>query len=370
MLKVNDRKVKENDEIDELFNEHFVSIGGKLAREIDPADISPTQHVKQTESKFRFRKISSIKVFNTLKKLKNGKSTGLFHMPNKALNIAKDLIATSLADIFNACIETEVFTDDLKISKVMPTFKSERKDDLNDYRPITLLPTVARVMERLIYKQIYDYFNTEKLLNKNQWGFRSLHSTVLALSDCSSDWLFSMDKGMINYAVFLDIRKAFYTVDNKILLDKLFYYRIEEDELSFFKSYLSDRTQCCSINGVKLKFRSSSCDVPKGSMPSPLLFITYMNDLPNSVEGTKIKMYADDTNLAKQITSLSEVKEEQSPEFEKVIQWLKANKLSLNTLKTEFMLFGGLKCLKDTTNLIAFLVGDRDDKPNCISCGR
>ena len=187
MLKVNDQKVKGNDEIAELFNEHFVSIGEKLAKVIDPVDISLTPQVKQTESKFRFRKISSIKVFDTLNKLKNGKSTGLFHMPNKALNIAKDLIATSLPDIFNACIESKVFPDDLKIGKVTPIFKSERKDDLNNYRPITVLPTVARVMEKLIYKQLYDYFDTKKLLNENQWGFRSLHSTVPALSDCSSD---------------------------------------------------------------------------------------------------------------------------------------------------------------------------------------
>ena len=165
MLKV---KVKENDEIAELFNELFLSIGEKLAKEVDPVDISPTQQVKQTESKFRFRKISSIKVFDTLNKLKSGKSTELFHMPNKALNIAKDLIATSLADIFNACIETTVFPDDLKIGKVTPIFKSERKDDLNNYHPITVLPTVARIMERLIYEQIYDYFKTEKLLNENQ----------------------------------------------------------------------------------------------------------------------------------------------------------------------------------------------------------
>ena len=143
-------------------------------------------------------------------------------MPNKALNIATDLIATSLADTFNACIETKGFSDDLKIGKVTPIFKAERKNNLNNYFPITVLPTVARIMERLISKQIYDYFNTEKLLNENQWGFRFLHSTVLALSNSSSDWLFSMDKGMINSVVFLDIRKAFDIVDHKLLLDKLF----------------------------------------------------------------------------------------------------------------------------------------------------
>ena len=104
-------------------------------------------------------------------------------MSNKALNIAKDLIATSLTDIFNACIETKVFQDDLNIGKVTPiSVKSERKDDLNNYCPITVLPTVTRVMERLIYKQIYDYFNREKLLNESQWGFRSFHSLVLAVA--------------------------------------------------------------------------------------------------------------------------------------------------------------------------------------------
>ena len=185
-------------------------------------------------------------------------------------------IAPSLADIFSACIETKVFPDDLKIGKVTPIFKSERKDDLNNYHPITVLPMVARVMERLIYKQIYDYFNIEKLLNENQWGFRSFHSTVLALSDCSSDWLLSMDKGMINSAVFLDIRKVFDTVDHKILLDELFYYGIEGDELSFFKSYLSDTTQCCSICGVKSQFRSIWCFVPQESILGLLLFIIYM----------------------------------------------------------------------------------------------
>ena len=182
------------------------------------------QQVKQTESEFRFRKISSIKVFDTLKKnLKIGNQLDYFTCSTiKALNIAKDLIATSFADIFNASIETKVFPDDFKTGKVTPIFKSGRKDDLNNYRPITVLPTVARVMERLIYKQIYDCFNTEKLLDENQWGYRSLHSTVPALSDCSSGWLFSVDKGMITFVVFLDIRKTFDTVDHKILFDKYF----------------------------------------------------------------------------------------------------------------------------------------------------
>ena len=122
---------------------------------------------------------------------------------------------------------------------------------------------------------------------------------------------------MMNSVVFLDIRKAFDTVDHKIFLNKLSYYGFEDDELSFFKSYLSDKTQCCSINEIKSKFRTIWCGVPQGSILRPLLFIIYMNDLPNNVEVTKIKMYADDTNLTKQITSLSNIKEELIPKFER-----------------------------------------------------
>ena len=128
--------------------------------------------------------------------------------------------------------------------------------------------------------------------------------------------------------------------------------------MRFFKSYLSDRTQCNSINGVKSKFRSIWCDVHQGSILGPLTFITYMDDLPNSVEGTKMKMYADDTNLTKQITSLCDIKEELIPESEKVIQWLKANKLGPKHTETEFMLFGSLKRLKNKKNLIALRVED------------
>ena len=110
---------------------------------------------------------------------------------------------------------------------------------------------VARVMERRIHKQICDYFNTEKLLNENQWRFRSLHFTVLALYDCSSDWLnFSVDKCMINSVVFLDISKAFDTVDHKYYINKLFYYGIEKDELSFFNNIL-DGVQDTPVDGSK-----------------------------------------------------------------------------------------------------------------------
>ena len=133
-----------------------------------------------------------------LGKLKNGKATGIHNIPNKSLKLSKDIIVPSLTTIFNACIKERIFINDFKTGKVSPVFKSGRKDLSGNYRPITVLPTIARVFERIIYEQIYSFLTTNNFLSRRQWGFRSLHSTVLALSDCTNKWLLNIDQGGIN----------------------------------------------------------------------------------------------------------------------------------------------------------------------------
>ena len=184
---------------------------------------------------------------------------------------------------------TKVFSDDLKIGKVALIYKSGDKDDLNKYRPISVLPTVARIFEKMLYGQIYEYFTSSKLLSNEQFGFRTLHSPALALGKSSSNWWLNMDKEKMNLVVFLDIRKAFDTVSHKILLDKLNHYGIKDEELSFFSSYLHRRIQCCNVNEYQSTFSEITCGVPQGSNLGPLLFIIYMNDLPSYVQD--VNMY-------------------------------------------------------------------------------
>ena len=150
----------------------------------------------------------------------------------------------------------------------------------------------------------------------------------------------NIDDGKMNSVILLDIKKAFDTVDHQIMLDKLNCYGIHEDELGFFMSYLNDRQQCCNVNNVFSSTRKITCGVPQGSILGPLLFIIYMNDLPVSVTGVDIKMYADDTSLYGAFKTINDLQEKLIPAFSRVCEWLKRNKLGLNAVKTEFMMKG------------------------------
>ena len=134
-----------------------------------------------------------------------------------------------------------IFPDNLKVAKVAPIFKAGTKDDPGNYRPISILSSVARVFEKLIYDQLYHYFSSNNLLGKQQWGFRKMHSTVLALQSTTINWIVNMDNGRANADIFLDLKKAFDSVNHDIIIQKLHCYGITGDELKFFRSYLSNR---------------------------------------------------------------------------------------------------------------------------------
>ena len=148
---------------------------------------------------------------------------------------------------------------------------------------------MARVFERLVYDQLSSHIEKNKYLSKYQSGFRKFHSTVTSMLRNSNDWLFNMDRGNYNGVVFFDIKKAFDTVDHEILICKLNKYGISGVELSWFKSYLSDRKQNCFLNGESSSFKFVECEIPQGSCLGPLLFVIYINDLPNTLKTSRLQ---------------------------------------------------------------------------------
>ena len=174
-----------------------------------------------------------------------------------------------------------IFPDDLKTGKVVPIFKGDERHECGKYGPITTLYSLARIFEKIICGQLFDCFDSNNLLFDKQWGFRWKLSTIYALQKSTNSWLLNMDNGHSNAVIFLDLRKAFDTVDHNIMLKKLASYGMPDDELQFFKSYLTHSTQYCSANGKMSSFANVTCGVPQGSILGLLLFIIYVNDRPS-----------------------------------------------------------------------------------------
>ena len=191
---------------------------------------------------------------------------------------------------------TSVFSSLLKTSKLSPVFKKDSKLDYSNYRPISLLSNIEKKLEKLMYKRLYTFLNNNNIYNL-QFGFRQQYSTSHVLINITEIIRKAFDDGNIGCRVFVDLQKAFDTVDHQILLAKLSHYGIRGVSNDWFKSYLSNRSRYVSINGYDSGFAAINCGVPQESVLGPLLFLLYINDLNQAIKFCKVHHFADDTNL-------------------------------------------------------------------------
>ena len=229
-------------------------------------------------------------------------------------------------------------------SRVAPVFIGGNASDCLSYRPKSVLPVISLLFEKLIYDQIYKHPNSNKLLYSDQYGFRQLHSVVACLLKCT-DWYLNMDRREFTAMIFIDLKKAFDTVDHFIFLDKMQHYVIGGLEHKWFSSYLSNRRQCCTVNGVPSDATAIRIGVPQGSCLGPLLFSYYINYLPFALSTAHAAMCADNTAISFSSNSIEEINTVVNAELACLEKWLQSNKLSLNIVKTQARIIGSARRL-------------------------
>ena len=322
------------------FNNFFVNVGPSTDSSIPRSDnITPDKFLKDRNlTEFIISHVSEDEIIKIINSLEN-KSTGPYSIPLKLLKIIPDLIVKPLCRLINNSFSEGIFPDFLKIVKVIPIHKGNSIQDMNNYRPISLLSIFDKIIEKLMHIRLYNFLEDNNILYEKQYGFRKKNSTIFSLIEITEKIKESIDKNKFGCGIFIDLRKAFDTVNHDILLKKLDHYGIRGTPLEWFKSYLKDRLQYVFLNGESSDRDKITCGVPQGSVLGPLLFLVYINDLPNISKILDFYLFADDTNIYYEDYSLQELEKKINKELRSLYTWLSVNRLSLNIDKTNFVIF-------------------------------
>ena len=333
-----DTVVTDKSHMASLFNQHFVNSAHVLSAKPSTADplLSPTFTSSGT---FSFRPITTSEVLENLTKLDCNKSAGSDGLDPMFLKAAAPVIAVPISRIFNLSLEMSFFPLDWKSALVFPLFKGGSSSDPNCYRPISILPCLAKVLEKLVHEQLSHFLTSNNILSNLQSGFRPGRGCTTATLRVLDDIISSLDSKQTCIAAFIDLSKAFDSVIHSILLQRLSSIGLSPHSCNWFASYLNHRVQQVKSENIRSAPLTITKGVPQGSILGPTLFSIYINDITRTAGKSKIHLYADDTILYSVGPSLHSAATTLQQSLTSVEQHFHSLHLLLNTNKTKCVIF-------------------------------
>jgi exonuclease III len=339
----------------ERFNEYFANIATNLKLNINTrTTVSSTEFETflpdPVAGSMYVNPVASSEVHEIIKKMKN-KATLDTRVNSLQIAGKNQKFTTIVAKIVTSSFVQGIFPQSLKLARVVPIHKNGSKTEVSNYRPISLLTIFSKIYEKLMHKRIVSFKEMNCTFYEKQYGFRAGRSCEHALLQAQHTLLNSMNKNQISLLLLIDFSKAFDMVDHSILLSKLANYGIRGVALKWLKSYLENREQFVSVNGKDSCTKPIRYGVPQGSILGPLLFVIYINDIPEIYKFAEFILYADDANIILTGQSISDINRQVTELGRALLQWVDCNGLALNLKKTNYMIFSRRK-VTDEFNLI------------------
>ena len=337
-LNIDGEEITDECDIAENFNKYFSNVAVDLDAQMEPSNINPMQYINRNMVNSLFLSPVTVKeCIGIVSKLKNTKYNNS-SLPVFIFKQSIRILAQHIVKLINNSFITGIFPQCLKCATITPIYKKDDKHSISNYRPISVLPLMSKVFERCVASRLWSYFNKHSIISVDQFGFQRGKSTLDALEALTERVYSSLNSKEHAACIFVDLRKAFDTVNHAILLRKLECYGIRGLPLQWFTSYLCNRTQCVKIGSKVSNLRTVNISVPQGSILGPILFLCYVNDLPNACPNLSTLLYADDTTLTATHTDYHSLIKLINSELDSFKYWAISNRLSINSDKTVALL--------------------------------
>ena len=327
-------------DIADAFNNFFTNIGSNLSKQITPQCSSICDTLLDTNCNSMFLSETNVsEIITIVSKLTQKTSTDCNDMNMSLVKNIIHLVVQPFTYICHLSFATGIFPYAMKIAKIIPIYKTGAKDEFNNYRPISLLPQFSKILEKLFDDRLEQFICKNNILTDCQFGFRTGRSSSMAIVNLMEKITNSLDNKKTVISVFIDLRKAFDTIDHTIPLQKLNNYGIRGIVNQWVCSYLTHRKQYVQIKGTKSSLERIICGVLQGSILDPTLFNLYLNDICNVSSILEFTLFADDTSIIYSHDSTTSLCNTLNTELERLNAWFNLNKLSLNLQKTNYINF-------------------------------